>query len=46
MGLESVADYPKLFAELAKRGWSGEDLEKLASRNLVRVFTQVEKVHK
>ena len=44
VGLESVADYPALFAELANRGWTGPELEKLASRNLIRVFRAVEQV--
>lgn len=43
-GLEDVSKYPDLFAELLGRGWSPSDLEKLAGRNLVRVFTDVEKV--
>ncbi|ELT95114.1 hypothetical protein CAPTEDRAFT_176153 [Capitella teleta] len=43
-GLQSVADFPNLFAELAKRGWSIGDLKKLASGNLIRVFHEVEEV--
>ncbi|KAI8798215.1 dipeptidase 1 [Biomphalaria glabrata] len=43
-GLEDVSKFPNLIAELQKRGWSSEDLEKLAGRNLLRVFTEVEKV--
>jgi membrane dipeptidase len=42
--LEDVSKYPNLFAELVLRGWSDEDLEKLAGRNLVRVFREVEQV--
>jgi membrane dipeptidase len=34
--------YPNLFAELALRGWSDEDLAKLASGNFLRVLRQVE----
>ncbi len=41
-GLESVADYPALFIELARRGWSQQDLEKLASRNMLRVLKGAE----
>ncbi|HEX4848401.1 MAG TPA: dipeptidase [Novosphingobium sp.] len=41
-GLESVADYPALFIELARRGWSQQDLEKLASRNMMRVLKAAE----
>jgi membrane dipeptidase len=36
VGLESVADYPKLFAELLKRGHSEEQLKKLAGLNALR----------
>ena len=36
-GLEDVSSYPALFAELVRRGWSDEDLEKLASGNVLRV---------
>ncbi|KAH9510021.1 dipeptidase 1 (renal) [Bulinus truncatus] len=43
-GLEDVSKYPDLFAELLRRGWSPEDLEKLAGKNLIRVFKEVEKV--
>ena len=41
-GLQSVADYPALFIELARRGWSQADLEKLASRNMLRVLKTAE----
>ena len=44
MGLEDVSKYPELFAELIRRGWSDEDLRKLAGKNLVRVFTRAEQV--
>lgn len=43
-GLEDVSKYPNLFAELVSRGWSTQDLEKLAGRNLIRVFKMAEKV--
>ncbi|KAH9510013.1 dipeptidase 1 (renal), partial [Bulinus truncatus] len=43
VGLEDVSKYPDLFAELLRRGWSTEDLEKLAGKNLIRVFKEVEK---
>ena len=42
--LKDVSRYPDLFAELACRGWSDDHLEKLAGKNLIRVFTEVEKV--
>ena len=44
VGLESVADFPNLFAELVRRGWSDEDLRKLAGQNLLRVLRQAEAV--
>jgi membrane dipeptidase len=42
VGLEDVASFPQLFAELVRRGWSDEDLRKLAGRNLLRVFRAAE----
>jgi len=44
VGLEDVSTYPDLFAELVRRGWQEEDLQKVAGRNLVRVFRQAERV--
>lgn len=44
-GLEDVSKYPYLFEELIRRKWTDEDLRKLAGKNLIRVFSQVEKVH-
>lgn len=41
-GLESVADYPKLFAELLRRGHSEEQLKKLAGLNALRVLRAAE----
>ena len=41
-GFSDVSAYPALFTELAKRGWSQADLEKLASRNMVRVLKAAE----
>lgn len=43
-GLEDVSTYPDLFAELLNRLYSPEDLEKIAGRNLVRVFRKAEEV--
>ncbi|MEO7248299.1 MAG: membrane dipeptidase, partial [Novosphingobium sp.] len=37
-GMEDVSKYPALFTELARRGWSQADLEKLASGNIMRVL--------
>ncbi len=41
-GLEDVAKYPDLFAELVRRGWSDDDLVKLSRSNLIRVLAGVE----
>lgn len=38
VGLEDVASYPGLFGALADRGWSDEDLAKLAGGNILRVL--------
>jgi membrane dipeptidase len=43
-GLEDVSTYPALFAELAHRGWSDEDLRKLAGENVLRVLSKAEAV--
>uniref|UniRef100_A0A182JTK7 Dipeptidase n=1 Tax=Anopheles christyi TaxID=43041 RepID=A0A182JTK7_9DIPT len=44
-GLEDVSRYPYLFAELLEsERWTEEDIAKLAGRNLIRVFRQVEQV--
>jgi membrane dipeptidase len=41
-GLEDVADFPALFAELIRRGWSDADLRKLAGQNVLRALRQAE----
>ncbi|MDC0672091.1 dipeptidase [Nannocystis sp. ncelm1] len=46
VGLEDVSRYPYLLAELARRGWTDEELEKLAGRNLLRVLRAAEAVAK
>ena len=43
-GLESVADYPKLFAELLRRGRTEQQLKKLAGLNVLRVMKAAEAV--
>ncbi|MCK2240449.1 MULTISPECIES: dipeptidase [unclassified Crossiella] len=43
-GLEDVSRYPELFADLMDRGWSEQDLTKLAGGNVLRVLEQAEKV--
>ena len=42
--LEDVSKYPNLFAALLERGWSEEELIKLAGGNILRVFKGVEEV--
>jgi len=42
VGMEDVSGYPALFTELARRGYSRRDLEKIASRNMMRVLREVE----
>jgi membrane dipeptidase len=44
LGLEDVSDYPALLAELSRRGWSDDDLRKLAGQNVLRVLRDAEKV--
>jgi membrane dipeptidase len=43
-GLSDVSMYPNLFAELVRRGWSDDDLRKLAGENMLRVMEEVERV--
>ncbi|MGW1883192.1 dipeptidase [Streptomyces sp. NPDC001970] len=43
-GLEDVAGYPNLIAELLRRGWSTADLAKLTWKNAVRVLRDAESV--
>jgi membrane dipeptidase len=43
-GMNSVAGYPLLFAELIRRGWSDADLAKLAGGNVLRVMRRAEAV--
>jgi membrane dipeptidase len=43
VGLEDVASFPRLFAELIRRGWSDDDLRKLAGRNLLRALRAAER---
>ncbi|MND04690.1 Membrane dipeptidase [compost metagenome] len=42
VGMEDVAGYPNLFVELARRGYSRADLEKISSRNMMRVLREAE----
>lgn len=43
-GLDGVDKYPALLVELARRGWSDENLGKLAGNNVLRVMRRVESV--
>ncbi len=42
VGAEDVTGYPVLFTELARRGYSQADLEKISSRNMARVLRSAE----
>ncbi|MFQ5689105.1 MAG: membrane dipeptidase [Gemmatimonadota bacterium] len=41
-GMEDVSKLPNLTAELVRRGYSDQDVEKILGANLLRVFGQVE----
>ena len=43
-GLTGVQDYPRLFAELIRRGWSDANLAKLAGGNVLRALRRAEAV--
>ena len=43
-GLEDVSKYPALLAELLRRGYSKQDLKKIAGLNILRVMRLVEKI--
>lgn len=43
-GLDSVATYPALLAELMRRGWTDEMIAKLAGGNVLRVMEAAERV--
>jgi len=43
-GMEDASKLPNLVRELARRGYSEEDLEKIVGGNLLRVMRQVEEV--
>lgn len=44
IGLENVTRYPYLFAELLRRGYSDDDVLKIAGRNHLRAMRQMERV--
>ncbi|WP_226634420.1 dipeptidase [Novosphingobium profundi] len=41
-GMPDVSAYPALFTELARRGFAQDDLEKISSRNMMRVLKAAE----
>ncbi len=43
-GLEDVSTYPVLFAELARRGYSDEEMAKVAGGNILRAMRDAESV--
>jgi membrane dipeptidase len=44
VGLEDVSTFPALLAEMSRRGWSEEELRKLAGENILRAMAQAERV--
>lgn len=42
VGMEDVSGYALLFEELARRGYTQEELEKISSRNMMRVMREAE----
>jgi len=43
-GLKDVSGYPNLIAELLKKGYSREQIEKICSGNVFRVWREVERI--
>ena len=44
VGLEDPSRYPMLFAELLQRGYSDDDIKRIAGLNLLRAMRQMERV--
>jgi membrane dipeptidase len=44
VGLEGVDKYPDLLAELMRRGWTDDEVAKLAGENILRVLASAESV--
>ena len=45
-GLKDVSQYPNLIYELLKAGYSDKDIKKICSENILRVWSEVEKIAK
>jgi membrane dipeptidase len=43
-GLEDVGDFPRLVAELLRRGWSDGDVKRVIGLNVLRVLREAERV--
>jgi len=43
-GMENVSGYPTLLVELMRRGWSREDIAKVAGLNILRVMREAEAI--
>jgi len=43
-GLKDVSTYPNLFAELLERGYTEDEIKKIASGNIFRVWNRVNEV--
>ncbi len=41
-GMEDVSCFPKIFGEMRRRGYSEEDIRKVAGANFMRVFSEVQ----
>jgi membrane dipeptidase len=46
IGLEDTAAFPRLIAELLRRGYTDDDIKKIAGRNILRVMRQAEEIGK
>jgi len=44
VGLEDVSKFPDLIAELLRRGWTEQDVRKVAGLNVLRVLSDAERV--
>ena len=44
MGLEDVSKFPSLLEEMLRRNWTVPEVEGLVGNNIIRVFTEVERV--